>query len=85
MLIAIYNNHAFHPFLNKYGIINRVHQTIKKVKIDVINTSFGLGSHRGKHICINAVITYPPKIPADSLANFCQGDFVKYLGFAGIF
>lgn len=66
-------------------MINKAHHTIKKVNIDVINTALGLGNHNGKHICNNAVTRYPPKIPADSFANFCQGFLVKYLGFAGIF
>ena len=41
---------------NKKGRINKSHHTIKRVKIEVITISFGLGNHNGKHMCINAVI-----------------------------
>ncbi len=58
---------------------------MNNVNIDVIRTSLDFGNHSGKHICINAVIIYPPKMPAEILANRCEGDLVKYFEFAGIF
>ncbi len=80
----MYSSQTFQPFLKRKGMIIRVHQTIKNVKMDVIKTPFGFGNHNGKHICKNIQILYPPIIPADIFANCCQGDLFKYFGFAGM-
>lgn len=66
-------------------MIKNTTQIIKKVMVVVMSISLWNGINKADTICINAVIIYPPRIPAEILANCCQGFLVKYLGFAGIY
>jgi len=50
----------------------------------VIKTISGLGNQYANAICNKAEMIYPPKMPAEILANRCQEDVVKCFLLAGI-
>ena len=51
-----YKAQAFHPFLNRNGIIKKAHHTINVLKIEVTIISFEYGNHSAKTIWSNALI-----------------------------